>query len=330
MSAAGSPPDNPHDTLVRALLSNAGDAATLLREHLPPEIAARLSGTPPVLLDGSFVDPHLRLSTSDRLFGVALRGGRPALLYVLIEHKSAPDRATPLQLLRYMVRIWERHLRSHPDQIGRLPPILPLVLYHGRPPWRVPTAVIDCLDLDDALRPLVQDFRYTVRDLGRLPPEALSAVPHIRAVLMALRLGTGEPARLERLVEIVAALPDESLLEAQVVRYIVAMIGSLTPRDWHRVAALAKPQREEAMVSLAAQEWIAQGRETGFAQGRQEGRQEGRIAVLLAVLEARFGPLDAGLRRRLAGLTPAEVDALVPRAATAAHLDDVFDPPATG
>ena len=37
-----------------------------------------------------------------------IQGGE-AFVYVLIEHKSAPDVALPLQLAGYMVQIWLRH-----------------------------------------------------------------------------------------------------------------------------------------------------------------------------------------------------------------------------
>ncbi|MBB4265890.1 Rpn family recombination-promoting nuclease/putative transposase [Roseospira visakhapatnamensis] len=316
-TTADHPPDSPHDALFRALLADPRDAGTVLLEQLPPEITRHLSETPPRLVDGSFVDPALRGTTSDRLYAVTLTDTRPAFLYVLLEHKSRPDPRTPLQILGYMLRIWERHVGRDTAKLACLPPILPLVLYHGRARWRVPTSVLDCLDMDDSLRPLVQDLRYTVRDLGRMPPESLSTVPHIRAVLMALRLGTGDDAPLERLVEIVAALPDDSLLERQVVHYIVRVIGRLTKADWRRVAALAKPDREDTMVSLAAQEWRA--------EGRVEGRAEGTVESVIMILEARFGPVDPHLRAHLATLTVEHLQPLVARAATIDSPDALFE-----
>ena len=322
---ATQPPDTPHDALFRPLLSDPGDAAVLLREQLPTEIAGLMSDDPPRLLDGHFVDAHLRNSTGDCLFSVTLRTGRPAFLYVLLEHKSTPDPRTPLQVLGYMVRIWERHVREHPGDASRLPPILPLVLYHGQAPWRVPTSLLDSLDLDDDLHPVVRDFRYTVRDLGRMAPESLSAAPHVRAVLMALRIGTGDDAPLDRLVEIVAALPDNTLLERQVIRYILHVVARLTGADWHQVAVRAKPQREDAMVSLAAQEWMAQGRQQGLEQGLEQGRTEAMRESVAEVLESRFGRLPQATRDRLSALALHDLRPLLARAATAPTPEAVFD-----
>ena len=172
-------PDNgqAHDRLFKALTDNPAAAGALLRERLPPELAMLLADAPPEPLPGSFIDPGLRESHSDRLFRVALRGGGAALLYTLVEHKSAPEQLLHLQLLGYMLRIWQREVSS-PDPAQRaLPAIIPLVLYHGTRRWTVPRAFFDLLALDDdaagALRGHHLDFRYTLVDLGAIADDAL-------------------------------------------------------------------------------------------------------------------------------------------------------------
>lgn len=123
------PPAQPHDALFRALLEHPGRAAALLRDHLPESVAERLTGEPPRLIDGTFVDEALRGSQTDRLFEVRLKGDRPLLIFALLEHKSAPDPATPLQLAGYMISIWKRYAEEDRARLGALPGILPLVFY---------------------------------------------------------------------------------------------------------------------------------------------------------------------------------------------------------
>lgn len=101
-------PTNPHDSLVRALLESPERAGVFLRESLPEALRARLGSEPPQLVEGHFVDEALRDSQSDRLYQLPLPDGQTALLYVLLEHKSRPDPGTPVQLLGYMSRIWQR------------------------------------------------------------------------------------------------------------------------------------------------------------------------------------------------------------------------------
>ena len=139
------PPATPHDALFRALLGNPGRADTLLREYLPPAVAAELSDAPICPVDTSFVDAVLHQSHSDRLFEARLKGGGTAFIYVLPEHKAAPDPGTPLQMLGYLVRIWQRYADDRASRLRALPPIVPLIFYHGRERWSEALSVAEMI-----------------------------------------------------------------------------------------------------------------------------------------------------------------------------------------
>ena len=158
------PTTTPHDSFFRALLDDPERASTLIREYLPGEVVDQLADDPPELVDGTYVDDDLRDSQSDRLFKVRLTSGKPALLYVLLEHKSSPDARTPLQMLGYMARIWERHAQGRAEVLRALPPIIPLVIYHGDRRWTVPTSVLDCIDADPAIMGYLREMRYIVQE----------------------------------------------------------------------------------------------------------------------------------------------------------------------
>jgi predicted transposase YdaD len=76
-------PANQHDALFRALVDDPTAASTLLRDHLPVEIAARVADTLPVLEDASFIDDELRATRGDRLYRVVLADGRPTSMSCL-------------------------------------------------------------------------------------------------------------------------------------------------------------------------------------------------------------------------------------------------------
>jgi len=53
--------------------------------------------------------------------------------------------------------------------------VFPLVIYHGETEWRIPLDFASGIDLaDDALRPHLLDFRYSLADLGRIDDARLS------------------------------------------------------------------------------------------------------------------------------------------------------------
>ena len=82
------------------------------------------------LTKDSFIDKRLRQRYSDLLYRLKFKDGRPGFVYFLLEHKRAPKRFTALQLLRYMVQIWEKTL-AQGIGTAELPPIMPVVLYHS-------------------------------------------------------------------------------------------------------------------------------------------------------------------------------------------------------
>jgi predicted transposase YdaD len=176
-----------HDSLFRALIDDVGRAGVLIRDYLPEIISSRLAEESPVLLDGTFIDPALKASQSDRLFSIALRDGGWALLYILFEHKSAPDPFIILQLLGYRREIWRRYAGTSAGKVLSLPLIIPLVFYHGRQEWKVPLSITECIDADQELREFMSDMGYVLCDLGHIPDGELASSAEVCAGLLPLK-----------------------------------------------------------------------------------------------------------------------------------------------
>src|SRR4051794_28924025 len=157
-------------------MDEPGVAAALLREHLPAEVAALLAPDAPELLDAHFVAAHLRHSQADRLYKARALGGGEVYIYVLLEHKSAPDPEVGVQLLGYLAEIWRRLDRQRLERGGAVgsdrPPIVPLVIYHGGREWAVPLSFGETVAADPALRRYLPDFTYALLDLGQVPERA--------------------------------------------------------------------------------------------------------------------------------------------------------------
>ena len=78
------------------------------------------------------------------------------------------------------------------------------------------------------------------------------------------------------------------------------------------------------MLAERVKEWTKTWVEQGLEKGREQGRQEGEAALLLRLLERKFGPLPEEVRQRVAA---ADSDALLAwgeRVLTADTLEEVF------
>jgi len=188
-------PTSPHDALFKETFGQADIARSELELVLPTEVQSHFDLATLAVRPGSFVDEELQQVHSDLLYAVATKDGGEGLVYILFEHQSSQDPTMAFRLLRYMVRVWERWLRDHPES-KTLPIVLPVLLHHGDGRWRTAPDFASMLDagpeLLDAVRPFQPMFRFVLDDLASLSLEtlasrALHALGHLVQFAFGLR-----------------------------------------------------------------------------------------------------------------------------------------------
>ena len=306
-----------HDGLFRLVFGKPVHAASELRAVLPSELAARLDLDGLTAVDGSFVDSALRWRHSDVLLSTRL-DGRAALVYVLIEHQSKSDPLMPLRMLRYLVRIWDRHLKEHP-KVAKLPLIVPIVVHQGRRPWSSPVELCDLIDVDPVTAAVSHEFlprfRFLLDDLARIDETELRARPLTPAVRLTLLVMRAAPRRtdvagdLERSLDTLAdALhgPDGTEILQALLAYIHSVTETSAQR-LHEVMARLGPEGEEVYMTTA-----------------DMLRAEGRAETLAQLLTLRFGALPDSVRARLREASTQQLTAWTERVLSATSLDEVF------
>ena len=121
---------NPHDRFFKEIWSRKRVSRDFLRHYLPAAVVALLDLNTLELTKDSFIDQRLREYYSDLLYRVQLKNGTSAFVYLLLEHKRQAERLTVIQVLRYIVQIWESPLAQIEGKTV-LPPVIPIVVYHG-------------------------------------------------------------------------------------------------------------------------------------------------------------------------------------------------------
>ena len=315
-----SKPANIHDSFFKKALSDRQAADIFLREHLPRDVVDLLAPELPELLPGSFVDELLGQHHTDLLFRVQLKTEQDALAYLLMEHKSSPDEATRLQLLRYIVRILTRWYKEH-ERLP-LPPVLPLVAHHGPDGWELSCEFQELFDaVPEPLRPYTISFRHALVDFARIEDNALSAQIRLRAFLKALKyvLRRDLPERLDVLLAEGAQLPIVDVVE------ILAYIGKgpvpVSPEALREAVKRFMPDYVENIMRSFGKEYFADG----FAAGEARGKAEGEAQALVRLLEKRIGAVSEALRARIFAADLASIEAWFDRAIEATEFESVFD-----
>ena len=304
----------PHDRLFRALLSDPERARDFLRDHLPNDIAGRLADSLPEIVEGSFVDEALAGSQSDLLLKVRLAAGGDAFLYVLGEHKAAPDPGLPLQLASYMVRIWKRHAGRSAARLRSLPPIVPVVVYHGSAEWTVAESLHDMIDADVPELAFLPGSGYILRSLRSMDIDDLSRNPALRAGFITLR-----QEALAHLAEIAESLP-EGDLRRQVFEYVLRVYD--VDLNGMRTRLRSEGNTElEATVGTIAETLLEQGKALGLSEGRVEGRAD----TFMNLARIKFGDVPAARADEVRAADTATLDRWLEALIGAETLDEVFD-----
>lgn len=293
---------NPHDAFFRSSLARLDLARDFLEHYLPADVSAGLDFDGLESLRDSFVDEELADHFSDLLFRVPTRDGATVQIAVLLEHKSYPEPHVALQLLRYMVRIWER---ASADSEALLP-ILPVVFYHGRPTWKVEEELHQLIPPPAWMTPFVPQFRYHLCDLNRFNDDQLEGEAALRAMLLAFKYIARDELRervreIALLLERIAAQPGGLDFCRGLLRYLV--VGTVKLSELELQAAVTSAwETGGKLMGTIAQGWLEQGIEQGIQQGVQKGAQQGletgRRQELLAGIE-----LGLELRYGITGLT---------------------------
>ncbi len=149
---------NPHDKLFREIWSNLETAGSFLTHYLPEKVLSLIDLNTLEISKDSFVENDLKEYFSDILYRINLAGD-PGYIYLLFEHKSREEKWIHLQLLRYLLSIWELDLKK--DGKGSLPVIVPMVLYHGRRKWKSSTRFSSLFQGPwEALAKHIPNFQY--------------------------------------------------------------------------------------------------------------------------------------------------------------------------
>ncbi len=266
---------NPHDRFFKEALSRQEVAVDFLRHYLPPEVTAVLDLSSLQLIKDSFVDEALQEHFSDLLYAVGLLGGRGVYIYVLFEHKSYADSLVALQLLRYMVRVWDYALR----QRARLWPIVPVVVYHGEARWPTPLDFQSLFDVPEPLKPYLPAYRYWLCDLSAYTDEQIKGEVGLRAALLLLKhiFSADQVGRLPGLAtlwyDFSRQEPGLGYVEAM-LRYLATAAERVTEQEVRAAVEGAIPEGG-AIMSTIAQHWIELGAQQGMRQELVDGIERG-------------------------------------------------------
>jgi predicted transposase YdaD len=332
------PTEPHHDHSYKDLFSHSEMIRDLLLGFVHEDWLAQADLDSLETVKGSFITDDLREREDDIIW--RLRWGDDWLyVYLLIEFQSRVDRFMAVRIANYVTLLYQDLIaQGRLTADGRLPPVLPIVLYNGDARW---TASVELAELIapvpgglDAYRSY---SRYLLLDEGAVvdDPSFPVEVRNLVAALFRLEHARDEATWLSVYQRLVELLDTEALgsLKRAFGRWIYRSFIR-KKRSGIRLPAVDDYQEVHAVLEERVEQWNRELIEKGRLQGRQEGLLEGRLEgetrLLMRQMVRRFGSLPNWVEPRLAQASEVELDALADRVLDADSLDALFADSAKG
>jgi predicted transposase/invertase (TIGR01784 family) len=331
-----------HDHTYKLLFSHAEMVTDLIRGFVHEEWVREVDFSTLERVEGSFVTEELRERESDIVWRARWGGGRWLYVYLLLEFQSTVDPFMALRVLVYMGLLWQSLARDGElSPSGRLPPVLPLVLYNGDRPWGAALDLGELIEeVPGGLELYRPRFRYCLLDEARIADEELAPLRNLAAALFRLEKSRDAFAIDEVLTALLEWLktPEQSSLRRAFAVWVVKVLSNRLPGV--EIPQVADLQEVKSMLAERVTEWTREWKQEGFEEGLEKGRGEGlekgrqegwgegqeealaRLrGALLREMEARFGAVPESTREKVAALgSIEEIARLIAHTATAPSL----------
>ena len=159
---------NPHDDFFKVAFSRQDVVVDYITQFIDQNIAQNIDLQSLTLSNNSYTTSKLEEYFADVVWDCNYGASKtPIKVTFLFEHKSYVPKYPHLQLLRYMLEIWENNDKN------KLPltPVIPIILYHNankKRHWKYKSFSEYFKTLDASLLPYIPSFEYQLTDLTNL------------------------------------------------------------------------------------------------------------------------------------------------------------------
>ena len=318
-----------HDSSYKFLFSNPEFVRDLIMGFIPDDWLHSLDYATLEKVPGSYITDDFKQREDDIVWRVKV-GGEWVYLYLLMEFQSSVDKYMALRMMVYVGLLYQDLIKRGEMLVdGRLPPILPIVLYNGSQRW---SAATDIAELIPAVPGLVSEFKpslkYLLIDENAYSTSELSSLRNLVAAVFRF-----EQAQSPTSIEDIINLLIEWLADRPDLKRMFAL--------WIRATLMRKPnysillpqiddlQEIKVMLADRLEEWahgyMAEGELKGKQQGLQEGKQQGEMLALQRLLAKRFGVIPVETVALLSHASLEDIERWFDRAIDAKELSAVFN-----
>jgi len=243
--------NNIHDNFFKSMFSVKENLVDLLQGSLPNDIIQRLKIDSLEYDPTEYVDhelaPYFKDISCNLEYGNT--GIKVSLLY---EHKSYPDKNIHLQLLRYILNVWENQASNK----QKLTPVITMVFYHGKRRW------IDkgFVEVPQELKRFVPLFDYALFDTKDIEDHAI--IRHFKSP--SVKVAVWFMKRSDNLIQFIKSNPELAREMFSQLQEIDETIFQKIALYLYKVSDMESDKIDEIMETISVQTKDA------FAEARRD------------------------------------------------------------
>lgn len=167
-------------------MANKAIATEYFRNYLPEHVSAKLDFSTLTQISDTYLSDQLRKTISDIVFSCEKNGTSAQVkICLLVEHKSYPDKNTPVQIGGYIFSGLQKQIENKEE----LSIIIPVLLYHGKGKWKYQTLTALFKNPEPEWNQYLPDFEYVYNNLGDISDEQAETLTNrfLLASVLALK-----------------------------------------------------------------------------------------------------------------------------------------------
>jgi len=169
-----------HDKYFKEIFSRKEEMSDFITNALP-QIAQFINIDTLQLDTTQYIDKKLQIGYSDIVYNCVYKNKIELKIALLFEHKSQTEDFPHLQLLGYMLKIWQTNIK----QKQHLMPVIPILFYHGSEDWNNKKFEDYFIGIDETLKKYLPTFDYELINTKNFSDE------QIKQMFQMLSLKTG-------------------------------------------------------------------------------------------------------------------------------------------
>ncbi|WP_297886957.1 Rpn family recombination-promoting nuclease/putative transposase [Sulfurihydrogenibium sp.] len=286
---------HPHDWFFKTVFSNVKNTENFIKGFLPeiysvivPSSLKLISTEKQTtkkekfLLDLSF---ECRLNIEDK--------NLDAIIYLVFEHKSYPDKKTPSQIAYYRASIMEEDERNNKPYR----PVIPIVFYHGQKDWNIPTRIPDSKHYPDNIKDYITNLNYILIDLSKIENDTLIEKFYNDACLLSSILAF---KNIFKDIKTLRPIFERLLIaENKDCIYIIIDYIVLVKKDLKSVEVMLEEIGGKEKMMTLTEKWKIEGLKQGLQEGLQQGLIKQAREDIFDAIEIKFGSVDEEIKKKV-------------------------------